>query len=107
MAEKERVMTNNKVINYLRNKIRYNKKWLRAMEDYFLYKSITDKASKEAESENLISTFIIKFINLPTKLMDLIRDFQDAYTYNKLLKETECIEKEIENMEKGNLRLNG
>ena len=39
--------------------------------------------------------------------MDLIIDFEDAYTYRKMLKETECIEKEIENIEKGNLRLNG
>ena len=77
------------------------------MEDYFLYKSITEKASKEAEREHLIITFIIKFINLPTKIMDLIIDFEDAYTYRKMLKETECIEKEIENIEKGNLRLNG
>ena len=39
--------------------------------------------------------------------MDLIIDFEDAYKYRKMLKETECIEKEIENIEKGNLRLNG
>ena len=77
------------------------------MEDYFLYKSINEKASKEAEREHLIITFIIKFINLPTKLMDLIIDFEDAYKYKKMLKETECIEKEIKNIEKGNLRLNG
>ena len=98
---------NNKVLNYLRNKLRYNKKWLKSMEDYFLYKSINEKASKEAEREHLIITFIIKFINLPTKLMDLIIDFEDAYKYKKMLKETECIEKEIKNIEKGNLRLNG
>ena len=98
---------NNKVLNYLRNKLRHNKKWLKSMEDYFLYKSITEKASKEAERENLIITFIIKFINLPTKIMDLIIDFEDAYKYRKMLKETKCIEKEIENIEKGNLRLNG
>ena len=98
---------NNNVLNYLRNKLRHNKKWLKSMEDYFLYKSITEKASKEAEREYLIITFIIKFINLPTKIMDLIIDFEDAYTYRKMLKETECIEKEIENIEKGNLRLNG
>ena len=98
---------NNKVLNYLRNKLRHNKKWLKSMEDYFLYKSITEKASTEAEREHLIITFIIKFINLPTKIMDLIIDFEDAYTYRKMLKETECIEKEIENIEKGNLRLNG
>ena len=98
---------NNKVLNYLRNKLSYNKKWLKSMEDYFLYKSINEKASKEAEREHLIITFIIKFINLPTKLMDLIIDFEDAYKYKKMLKETECIEKEIKNIEKGNLRLNG
>ena len=98
---------NNKVLNYLRNKLRHNKKWLKSMEDYFLYKSITEKASKEAESEHLMITFIIKFINLPTKIMDLIIDFEDAYKYRKMLKETECIEKEIESIEKGNLRLNG
>ena len=98
---------NNKVLNYLRNKLRHNKKWLKSMEDYFLYKSITEKASKEAEKEHLIITFIIKFINLPTKIMDLIIDFEDAYKYKKMLKETECIEKEIEIIEKGNLRLNG
>tara|TARA_A100001015_G_scaffold317488_1_gene434595 strand:- start:1306 stop:1605 length:300 start_codon:yes stop_codon:yes gene_type:complete len=98
---------NNKVLNYLRNKLSYNKKWLKSMEDYFLYKSINEKASKEAEREHLIITFIIKFINLPTKLMDLIIDFEDVYKYKKMLKETECIEKEIENIEKGNLRLNG
>tara|TARA_A100001011_G_scaffold327428_1_gene351552 strand:+ start:354 stop:653 length:300 start_codon:yes stop_codon:yes gene_type:complete len=98
---------NNKVLNYLRNKLRYNKEWLKSMEDYFLYKSINEKASKEAEREHLIITFIIKFINLPTKLMDLIIDFEDAYKYKKMLKETECIEKEIKNIEKGNLRLNG
>ncbi len=98
---------NNKILNYLRNKVSHNKKWLKAMEDYFLYKSINEKASKEAEREHLIITFIIKFINLPTKLMDLIIDFEDAYKYKKMLKETECIEKEIKNIEKGNLRLNG
>ena len=98
---------NNKVLNYLRNKLSYNKKWLKSMEDYFLYKSINEKASKEAEREHLIITFIIKFINLPTKLMDLIIDFEDVYKYKKMLKETECIEKEIKNIEKGNLRLNG
>ena len=98
---------NNKILNYLRNKVSHNKKWLRAMEDYFLYKSINEKASKEAEREHLIITLIIKFINLPTKLMDLIIDFEDAYKYKKMLKETECIEKEIKNIEKGNLRLNG
>ena len=98
---------NNKDLNYLRNKLSYNKKWLKSMEDYFLYKSINEKASKEAEREHLIITFIIKFINLPTKLMDLIIDCEDVYKYKKMLKETECIEKEIENREKGNLRLNG
>ena len=98
---------NNKILNYLRNKVSHNKKWLKAMEDYFLYKSINEKASKEAEREHLIMAFIIKFINLPTRLMDLIIDFEDAYKYKKMLKETECIEKVIKNIEKGNLRLNG
>ena len=37
---------NNKILNYLRNKVSHNKKWLKAMEDYFLYKSINEKASK-------------------------------------------------------------
>tara|TARA_B100001029_G_C14843065_1_gene329441 strand:+ start:144 stop:446 length:303 start_codon:yes stop_codon:yes gene_type:complete len=100
-------MNHNRVLNYLRNKISHNRKWLKSMEDYFLYKSITDKALKEAENENLIANFIINFINLPTKLMDFISDFQDAYTYKKLLKETECIEKEVENIEKGKFSLNG
>ena len=27
--------------------------------------------------------------------MDLIIDFEDAYKYRKMLKETECIEKEM------------
>ena len=40
---------NNKILNYLRNKVSHNKKWLKAMEDYFLYKSINEKASKEAD----------------------------------------------------------
>ena len=63
---------NNKVLNYLRNKLRHNKKWLKSMEDYFLYKSITEKASKEAEREHLIITFIIKFINFFSKSFDRV-----------------------------------
>ena len=41
-------MNHNRVLNYLRNKISHNRKWLKSMEDYFLYKSITDKALKES-----------------------------------------------------------
>ena len=87
----------NKFKNAMRERLRFNKLWINQWEEYFFHQSISEKTSKEMRKDSPIFHFLLYFYYIPINVLKYLSKMRDFYRYRKVLKETEYLEKALNN----------
>tara|TARA_A100000164_G_C21533629_1_gene597165 strand:+ start:245 stop:544 length:300 start_codon:yes stop_codon:yes gene_type:complete len=87
----------NRFTNAMRERLKFNKLWIYHWEEYFFHQAINEKTSKEMGKDNPIAHLLINIYFIPTNVLKFLSKKQDLYRYKKVLKETEYLEKALNN----------
>ena len=87
-------------IDILRERLKYQQDWIRHVHVYRRCTNIYKKVEVEMFKEKPIIYLLNFFYFLPIKILKFITNIKNEYTYNKVLKEIEIIQREIEESKK-------
>ncbi len=90
-------------IDILRERLKNQQDWVRHVHIYRRCKNIYKKIEVEIFKEKPIIYLLSFFYFLPIKILKFFTNIKNEYTYNKVLKEIEVIQKEIKALNKNNL----
>ena len=90
-------------IDILRERLKNQQDWIRDVHIYRCCRNISKKVEIEIFKKKPIIYLLNFFYFLPIKILKFFTVIKNDYTYHKVLKEIEVIQKEIINLKKNNL----
>jgi len=90
-------------IDILREGLKNRQGWVRNIHMHKRCMNLCKKVEFEIFKEKPIIYLLTFFYFLPIKILKFFTNIKDEYIYNKVLKEIEVIQKEIEVLKKNNL----